>query len=70
MDIGGLLMKPNFQTLTIKDLKQYILEHREDQEAFRIFMDRIEQQPTSQLYNDIDVDRFSELLRKHQKSQH
>ena len=62
-------MKPNFQTLTIKELKQYILEHREEQEAFRIFMDRIEQQPPSQLYDAMDFERFSELLKEHQKSQ-
>ncbi len=62
-------MKRDFQTLTIKELKQYILEHREDQEAFRIFMARIDKQPPSQLYNAMDVERFSELLREHQKSQ-
>lgn len=61
-------MKPNFQTLTIKELKQYILEQREDQEAFNTFMDRIDKQPVNQLYNAMDIDRFSELLKKNQKS--
>jgi hypothetical protein len=63
-------MKPNFQTITIKELKKYVLERREDLEAFQTLVDRIEQQPHKQLHDDVSFDRFSQLLQEHQKSQH
>lgn len=63
---GDLLMKPNFQVITIKELKQYILENREDKEAFQVYMERINNQPSSQLYDEADIEQFSELLRENQ----
>jgi len=59
-------MKPNFQVITIKELKQYILENREDKEAFQVYMERINNQPSSQLYDEADIEQFSELLRENQ----
>ena len=62
-------MKPNFQTITIKELKKYVLEHREDLEAFQTLVNRIDEQPHKKLHDDVSLERFSELLREHQKSQ-
>jgi hypothetical protein len=69
MEIGDLSMKTDFKTMTIKQLRKYILEHREDQEAFKIFMDRIDSKPSDQIYDatDTDMERFSEILKEHQK---
>ena len=33
-------MKPNFETMTRQELKAYVLQHRDDKEAFRILMSR------------------------------
>jgi hypothetical protein len=32
------MIKPNFQTMNQKELQQYVLEHREDQEAFYVYV--------------------------------
>ena len=68
MESEDLLIKPNFQIITIKELKQYILENREDKEAFQVYMERLDKQPSSQLYDEADIEQFSELLRKNQTS--
>ena len=33
-------MKPNFETMTRKELKAYVLAHRDDREAFDLLMSR------------------------------
>jgi hypothetical protein len=42
--------KPNFQEMTRKELRAYVLAYRDDEEAIRCYMDR--------LHNDPDVFRF------------
>ena len=34
-------MKPNFQKMTPKDLRSYLLAHRDDDEAFYAYMDKL-----------------------------
>ena len=34
------MTKPDFQTMSLPDLRAYILEHRQDDEAFYTFVDR------------------------------
>jgi hypothetical protein len=68
METGGLLMKTNFDNMTIKELKKYILENRNDQEAFHIFMERIDAQPVDKIYTADDLDNFSVIFKKEQKS--
>jgi hypothetical protein len=36
-----LMNQPNFQSMTQKELKSYILKNREDQEAFYAYVDRL-----------------------------
>lgn len=62
------MKKTDFETMNIKALKKYILEHRNDLEAWDFFMSLINAQPSNELYGDVDVQEFSELLRKHQQS--
>ncbi len=40
MEPGGLLMKPNFETMTRQELKAYVLTHRDDREAIDLLMNR------------------------------
>ena len=35
------MSNPNFQAMDQKELKRYVLEHREDQEAFHAYVDRL-----------------------------
>jgi hypothetical protein len=38
---GGLpMMKPNFKKMTRKDLREYVLKHREDDEAIAALISR------------------------------
>ena len=65
MEIGGLLMKLNFQTMTMGELKKYVLENRNDKTAFQAFMERIDAQPQEQVYGEVDAEQFSEILKQH-----
>ena len=41
------MAKPNFTTMTQAQLRAYVLEHREDKEAFYALADRIESRPSA-----------------------
>jgi hypothetical protein len=69
MGIGGLSMKSNFQTMTLREFKSYVLEHRNDQSAFQALMDRVDSQAQAQVYNDVDIQQFSTLVDQHLNSQ-
>lgn len=36
-----MTLKPNFQMMSRKELRNYVLTHRKDDEALRIYMDRL-----------------------------
>jgi hypothetical protein len=56
-------MKSEFQTMTIKQLKKCVLEHRNDQAAFQALMERVEEQPQRQVYVELSVIKLG-LLKK------
>ena len=62
-------MKSNFQTMTMRELKKYVLEHRNDQTAFRVLMDRVDSQAQDQVYDEVDVQQFSILVDQHLQPQ-
>jgi len=62
-------MKSDFQTMTLQELKRYVLEHRNDQAAFQALMDRVDSQAQVQVYNDVDVQQLSTLVDQHLNSQ-
>ena len=35
------MSNPNFQAMTLKELRTYVLSHQEDNEAFYTFVDRL-----------------------------
>ncbi len=67
MAIGGLFMKSDFPTMTIGQLKKYVLEHRNDRAAFEALMERVDAQPQGQIYGDMDVEQFSQLVEQHRR---
>jgi uncharacterized protein YozE (UPF0346 family) len=38
--MGVFNMKPNLEEMSIDELRAYVLEHREDKEAFYVLIDR------------------------------
>ncbi len=62
-------MKSDFQTMTMGELKKYVLEHRNDQAAFQALMDRVDAQPQNQVYGEVDAEEFSTLLEQHRRFQ-
>ena len=51
-------MKPNFQIITIEELKQNLSQYGDDLNSFWILVDRIEQQPKQTIHSDINNDQF------------
>jgi hypothetical protein len=50
--------------MTMRELKRYVLEHRNDQAAFQALMDRGGSQAQAQVYNEneVDVQQLSVLI--------
>ena len=67
------MVKPNFEAMSRKELLAYIREHRDDDEAFRIYMDRVTAEPATEIYpapqSIDDLKNFPELLEKHRARQ-
>jgi pyoverdine/dityrosine biosynthesis protein Dit1 len=38
------MSKPNFQTMSQKELHRYVLDHREDQDAFYAYVDKLHEE--------------------------
>lgn len=62
-------MKSDFQTMTMGELKKYVLEHRNDQAAFQALMERIDAQPQKQVYGEVNPEQFSEILEQYRSFQ-
>lgn len=61
-------MKPDFKAMTRKELLAYILEHRDDDEAFHIYMGKVHAEPPTEIYpapqSIDDLKHFPQLLEK------
>ena len=62
-------MKSEFETMPLRQLKHYVLEHRHDRVAFRVLMERIDAQPQHQVYSEVEIEQFANLLKQHQDAQ-
>lgn len=65
-------MKPNFEAMSRKELREYVLAHRDDDEAFYALMDKIKQNPNrGPLFpapkSIDDLKHFPELLEQHRQ---
>jgi hypothetical protein len=58
--------KPNFHAMSQKDLQTYVLTHRDDQEAFYIYVDRLHAEATwiemPPLQSVEDLENYPEFL--------
>jgi hypothetical protein len=67
------MTNPNFELMPRKELLNYILEHRDDDEAFRAFMDRANASPNKVWHpapkSMEDLSNFSQLLEEHRQRQ-
>lgn len=62
-------MKSDFQTMTMGELKKYVLEHRNDKAAFQVLMDRVDAQPQQEVYGEINAEQFPKLLEQRRHRQ-
>ena len=62
-------MKFDFQTMTMGELKKYVLEHRDDKAAFQALMERVDAQPQDKVYGEVDSEEFSTILEQHRRLQ-
>jgi len=70
------MSKPDFRTMSRKDLQAYVLAHRDDQEAFHTYVDRLHtevtwiEMPALQSVEDLEnYPEFIEHLRKSARPQ-
>lgn len=60
--------KPNFQAMTKKELRTYVLAHRDDQDAFHAFTDRLSAQPGRILHPPLnspeDMENYPDIIQK------
>lgn len=66
------MSQPNFEAMSRKELRAYILEHRDDEYAFRVYLDRITAEATDSVVYPApqsidDLNHFPQLLEKHRK---
>jgi hypothetical protein len=61
-------MKPNLYEMSLKELRAYVLAHRDDNEAFYAYMDKsktegnwVKMPPLNSVY---DLDNYPEFLEK------
>jgi hypothetical protein len=68
---GNLIMKPNFELMNRKELRTYMLEHRDDTEAFHAYMDKLNALPPTTIFpapqSVDDLSNFSQLLEEHRR---
>jgi hypothetical protein len=55
-------MKPDFNVMTKSELRAYVLEHRDDTEAFEALADRIYANPNPQWYQPEETEKIVDLL--------
>ncbi|NER23420.1 MAG: hypothetical protein F6J86_34555 [Symploca sp. SIO1B1] len=61
-----MTQQPNFQTMTVQELKSYVLSHREDDEAFYAYLDRVRERENRVVYPPLksleDLEKYPEII--------
>lgn len=60
-------MQPDFNVMTSKELRAYLLQHRNDKDAIHARMQQILKNPNAVSYAAEDIDRFPEIYEEHRK---
>jgi len=55
------MTKPDFQAMTKQELRAYVLEHRQDEEAFHALVDRLSQNPGIEITS---MEHLAQLIEK------
>ncbi|MEM9541594.1 MAG: hypothetical protein AAGA60_19125 [Cyanobacteria bacterium P01_E01_bin.42] len=58
---------PNFQAMTRKELRNYLLEHRDNSQAFYAYMDRLENASVLAIHSPSDSEPLSEVIARVQQ---
>lgn len=45
-------MKPNFNTMSKEELRQYVISHQDDKEAFYKYVDLLKSYPSRKVYSN------------------
>jgi hypothetical protein len=53
----------DFGSMSKSELKRYLLEHRNDTEAFHALMDKVNAEPNQKFYTVEEVDVLEELIK-------
>jgi len=66
------MSKPNFKAMSQKDLQAYVLAHRDDQEAFYAYIDKLHAEATwiemPPLESAEDLDNYPEFVERIRKN--
>jgi hypothetical protein len=66
------MSKPNFKTMNRKELHVYVLAHREDEEAFHLYVDKLHTEATwiemPALESPEDLENYPEFIEHISKS--
>ncbi|MBW4629649.1 MAG: hypothetical protein KME49_30105 [Brasilonema octagenarum HA4186-MV1] len=63
------MSKPDFMAMSKSELKRYLLDHRNDTEAFRVLMNKINAEPNQKFYTVDEAYRLEELIEAKRQSQ-
>jgi hypothetical protein len=61
-------MKPDFNVMTKAELRNYVLTHRDDPEAFQALADRIYASPNPQWYQPEETEKIVELFPRNEST--
>ncbi len=56
------MSKPNFAAMSKTELKRYLLENRNDTEAFHALMDKINAEPNPKFYTIDEIGELQKLI--------
>ncbi len=69
MEIGGM-SESRFASMSRSELRAYVLEHREDEEAFQMYLDRVTAEP-GEVYpapkSIKDLNHFPDLVARNRR---
>jgi hypothetical protein len=56
MEIRTMSAKPDFTTMTFSELRAYVLDHRDDQDALQVFLDKCQSSQAGSRKYGVDED--------------
>lgn len=59
-------MKPDFSKMNKEELREYVISHQEDREAFYQYVDRLKSYPSNKIYpNSLSPDEIDQAILTH-----